>query len=589
MSNAIYGRIEGPECAIVFIDEDDVVYGFDKPIYYVKEGSTVNVSVVRRGCIEFSGTVEISTFEVTASIQSAGISDFIPIYDKLLSFEATQSNVSVQVSAFGPDYHLEGEERFEVCLANSARGSIGLYGLIRCAYIVIEDCDSEIVFGDQSYTVNEGTGAVTIHVVRKGYLKSIVSIDVVSFDGNAKIRPHKDYIPVSHTVVFGANDETESSLDIVIHDDYIVENPETFYVELTNINGGLIGLPRIAEILIEDNDVTYRFVVFTHDAYTVREYEGKIILTIIRDGYLDQETSIGIYTQDLTAVSSSTDDAPIEDWDFVPITREENKKIYFNEDQIYQTIEIMIVDDAIYEWSETFEVVLTSDESVDIGVPSVAIVTILSDDLRCSLECQNGGFCISPTECQCVDGYTGEFCEQDIDECSFQPPVCKGSGIVCFNRIGSYECVCTDTDMILEGNTCKATTSQLIGTICATEYENQPIQFVNSMRNTKSVEFLFWADLLETALGDTFGGSIDGYQHVRVTGLNPSDDGICATYVVSLAASSSATESDLYDSLAANINPHGYLGDTSLSLTGIMGNVLLEVNSRWGCVCVACE
>ena len=42
----------------------------------------------------------------------------------------------------------------------------------------------------------------------------------------------------------------------------------------------------------------------------------------------------------------------------------------------------------------------------------------------------------------------------DINECQLQPPVCNGIKIVCINRVGSYECVCTDPEYILYGNTC---------------------------------------------------------------------------------------------------------------------------------------
>lgn len=44
--------------------------------------------------------------------------------------------------------------------------------------------------------------------------------------------------------------------------------------------------------------------------------------------------------------------------------------------------------------------------------------------VECSLNCMNGGFCISPTECQCAEGYTGTSCEEGkVDrsvKCSIQ-------------------------------------------------------------------------------------------------------------------------------------------------------------------------
>lgn len=42
---------------------------------------------------------------------------------------------------------------------------------------------------------------------------------------------------------------------------------------------------------------------------------------------------------------------------------------------------------------------------------------------------------ISPT------GYEGERCQNDVDECSFNPPICENDG-TCNNLNGSFECFC---------------------------------------------------------------------------------------------------------------------------------------------------
>ncbi|KAI8500609.1 hypothetical protein Bbelb_214270 [Branchiostoma belcheri] len=58
--------------------------------------------------------------------------------------------------------------------------------------------------------------------------------------------------------------------------------------------------------------------------------------------------------------------------------------------------------------------------------------------------CQNGGNCTScfsgtTTLCEYLDGYEGDFCEIDIDECASNP--CQHSGI-CQHGINSYSCSC---------------------------------------------------------------------------------------------------------------------------------------------------
>lgn len=67
--------------------------------------------------------------------------------------------------------------------------------------------------------------------------------------------------------------------------------------------------------------------------------------------------------------------------------------------------------------------------------------------------CQNGGFCLltdGPPVCQCSLGYSGVFCESDINECTSEP--CQNGGL-CVDLIGSYRCNCDRTGF--EGVNCE--------------------------------------------------------------------------------------------------------------------------------------
>ena len=58
----------------------------------------------------------------------------------------------------------------------------------------------------------------------------------------------------------------------------------------------------------------------------------------------------------------------------------------------------------------------------------------------CGLTCQNGG---SPNAacsvCECLPGFTGSFCQTDIDECSPNP--CQNEG-TCTYESNTFTCRC---------------------------------------------------------------------------------------------------------------------------------------------------
>ncbi|KAG9266010.1 epidermal growth factor-like protein 7 [Astyanax mexicanus] len=71
----------------------------------------------------------------------------------------------------------------------------------------------------------------------------------------------------------------------------------------------------------------------------------------------------------------------------------------------------------------------------------------------CVQECTNGGSCIRPNHCACPLGWTGRYCQIDVDECKGS----HGCTQQCLNSAGSYRCACSDGFRLTEdGRTCRS-------------------------------------------------------------------------------------------------------------------------------------
>ncbi|KAM6920020.1 protein crumbs homolog 1-like [Lycodopsis pacificus] len=69
---------------------------------------------------------------------------------------------------------------------------------------------------------------------------------------------------------------------------------------------------------------------------------------------------------------------------------------------------------------------------------------------RWDYSCFNGGNCSEADDsCYCMSGFTGQWCEKDVDECASDP--CMNAGF-CVNYVNSFECVC---DMNYSGVHCQ--------------------------------------------------------------------------------------------------------------------------------------
>jgi len=269
------------------------------------------------------------------------------------------------------DAIFEPTEAFNLKLSNPIGGaSIGTQST---SIVTILDNDpapvGTLAFSGSNYTVNEsGVYANALTITRTAGNTGAISVLVTPSNGSATAPQDFSNTPI--TVSF-ATGETIKTLTIPIVNDAIFEPTETFNLKLSNpIGGANLGTQSTSIVTILDNDLPpVGTLAFTGSNYTVNEsgvYANA--LTITRTTGNTGAISV------LVTPSNGSATAP-QDFSNTPIT------VSFASGQTLKTLTIPIVNDTIFEPTETFNLKLSNPTGgATIGTQSISIVTILDND-----------------------------------------------------------------------------------------------------------------------------------------------------------------------------------------------------------------
>ncbi|XP_070842586.1 sodium/calcium exchanger 1a isoform X2 [Chaetodon trifascialis] len=226
-----------------------------------------------------------------------------------------------------------------------------------CSEVSVNNFASKVFFDPGTYQCLENCGSVALNVVRRGgNPMSTVSVDYRTEDGTANAG--SDYRFTEGTIVFKPG-ETEKEIRIDIIDDDIFEEDEHFLVHLTNVRvlsegtgsdeseanhvdalAGL-GLPCTATVTIFDDDHAGIFT-FEEPVVTVSESIGMMEVKVIRTSGARGVVVVPYKTMEGTAKGGGED---FEDTHGV---------LEFENDEIFKTIQINIIDDEEYEKNKNF-------------------------------------------------------------------------------------------------------------------------------------------------------------------------------------------------------------------------------------------
>uniref|UniRef100_A0A669EDI1 Fras1 related extracellular matrix 3 n=1 Tax=Oreochromis niloticus TaxID=8128 RepID=A0A669EDI1_ORENI len=372
----------------------------EREYYLVDEDAKfLEVTLKRRGYLGETSFVSIATKDGTAEKDK----DFRGKAQKQVQFNPGQTTATWKVKIF-TDQEFETSETFEIQLSDPVMAVLEFpdvatveivdpgdgRNLVILSYlnkIVVLGLDlfsfkteSSVYIPQSEFKIEEDVGELLVPVRRSGDASQELMVVCYTQQGTATgtipstVLSYSDYItrPEDHTSVLRFDkDEREKACRIIIIDDSLYEEEESFNVSLSMPMGGLVGanFPSAKVTILADSD-DEPSLYFGEPEYVVDESSGYVEVKVWRTGTdLSKTATVTIRSRKSDPVSAEAG------LDYVGISR----NLDFAPGVTMQTFRVTILDDLgqpELEGPETFDLVLRMPMNAVLGEPSKTTITI---------------------------------------------------------------------------------------------------------------------------------------------------------------------------------------------------------------------
>jgi len=275
-----------------------------------------------------------------------------------LAIDAGDPNVCINNPNLDQRYYYRNDDRCDIGAYefDSARAQSGILAFTLAETQVGEE------LGTATVTVSrtEGSeGSVTVNVYTTTFGTATGSSN--SYSG--------DFQSFGRTLEWTDGDSEDKTVEIPLVDDSSKEGTEYFWLKLRHANGGAsLGEQVDHEVMLLDDEARPGTLTLTEASMRINEQASTATVTILRSQGDFDTVSVDYVTQDESAING-------DDYTAVSGT------LTFLDGETSKTIEIAIVNDAIVEGDETFNIVLSSPQGgAVLANIDTATVTIRDDD-----------------------------------------------------------------------------------------------------------------------------------------------------------------------------------------------------------------
>ena len=363
LSNPSGGAQIARSVASITIARDDVVpdaiIAVSQIPVSVSEGAgSVTLSVSRTGSGAGPVAVNYLTLNETAQFDT----DYSPVAGILVwgSGDTTTKTISIPISN---NSVYESDKDFNVFFLSPGGGAI--YGGRMATVTIVNDDPAPQISIASTASVSESEASVTLNVTRSGATATTVSVNYATANGTATAG--SDYTATSGTLTWLPSDPDVKTVTVPIANDSAYEGNEAFNVTLSNPTGGATLGTDTSTVTIADDDAAPS-IALTSTVAAIGEGVAAINVNVTRTGESLLIHQIDYATVDGTAFAGSDYTATLGTLTWLPGSPDT------------KTISIPIANDALYEPTEAFAVVLSNPTGGATLGSNAETINIADDD-----------------------------------------------------------------------------------------------------------------------------------------------------------------------------------------------------------------